>query len=45
LLLNRPVPGHEVIEMGGGPEIDEPGEHIGEVSLRIDTVQFAGLNE
>jgi hypothetical protein len=29
----------------GRPEIDEFGEHVGEVSLWIDAVQFAGLDE
>jgi len=27
----------------GGPEVDQLGEHVGEVGLRIDAVQFAGL--
>ena len=43
--LGRPSPGHELVETRGGPEIDELGEHVGEVGLRIDAVQFAGLDE
>src|SRR6266568_1776398 len=33
------------VEARGGPEIDELGEHVGEVGLRIDAVQFAGFDE
>ena len=40
-----PGPGHELIEARSGPKIDEPGEHVGEVGLRIDAGQFAGLDE
>jgi len=28
-----------------GPVIDEAGEHIGEVALRIDAVELAGLDQ
>ena len=41
----RPGPGHELVEARGWPEVDELGEHVGEVGLRIDAVQFAGLDE
>ena len=44
-MLGRPGPGHEFIEARGGPEIDQLGEHVSEVGLRIDTMQFAGLDE
>src|ERR1700722_3755935 len=27
------------------PEIDEPGEYVDEIRLRIDAVQFAGLDQ
>ena len=40
-----PGPGHELVEARGWPEIDELGEHVGEIGLRIDAVQFAGLDE
>jgi hypothetical protein len=37
--------GHELVETRSGPQIDELGEHIGEVGLRIDAMQFAGFDE
>src|SRR5262249_49494559 len=43
--LGRPGPGHELVEARGGPEIDQLGEDVGEVGLRIDAVQFAGFDE
>jgi hypothetical protein len=30
-----------LVDARGGPEVDELGEHVGEVGLRIDVVQFA----
>jgi hypothetical protein len=44
-VLGRPGPGHELIDARSGPEIDEPGEHVGDVGLRINAVQFAGFDE
>ena len=44
-MLGRPGPGHEFVETRGRPEVDELGEHVGEVGLRIDAVQLAGLDE
>ena len=43
--LGRPSPRQEFVDTRGGPKIDELCEHVGEVSLRIDAVQFAGLDE
>src|ERR1700730_1899620 len=43
--FGRPRPGHELVETRSGPQIDELGEHIGEVGLRIDAMQFAGFDE
>ena len=43
--LCRPSPGHELVEARFGPEIDQLGENVSEVGLRIDAVQFAGLDE
>ena len=40
-----PGPRHELVEARGWPEIDELCEHVGEVDLRIDAVQFTGLDE
>ena len=44
-MLCCPGPGHQIVETRGGPEIDQFGEHVGEIGLRIDAVQFAGLDE
>ena len=44
-LPGGPGPGHELVEARGRPEIDELGEHVGEVGLRIDAVEFAGFDE
>jgi len=41
----RPGPWHQFVDARGRPEIDELGEHVGEVSLRIDAIQFAGFDE
>jgi hypothetical protein len=41
----RPGPGHELVETRIWPEIDELVEHVSEVGLRIDAVQFAGFDE
>ena len=40
-----PGPGHKFVEARGWPEIDELGEHVSEVGLRIDAIQFTGLDE
>jgi len=42
-VFRRPGPRHELVEARGRLEIGEPGEHVGEVGLRVDAVQFAGL--
>jgi hypothetical protein len=41
----RPRPRHEFIEPGGGPKIDELGQHIGDVGLRIDAGEFARFDQ
>jgi hypothetical protein len=38
-------PGHELVDARGRPEVDEPGEDVSEVGLRIDAVHFAGLDQ
>jgi hypothetical protein len=38
-----PVPGEELVEACGAPEIDKACEQVGEVGLRIDDVELAGL--
>jgi len=40
-----PGPGHEVVDAGGGPEVDELGEHVGEIGLRVDVVELAALDQ
>ncbi len=39
-----PVPGQEIIELGGWVIVDA-GEDIGEPSLRVDIVELRGLDE
>src|SRR3954463_2924361 len=43
--LGGPAPGQQFAEASVGPVVDEPGQHIGQVSMRIDAVQFAGLDQ
>jgi hypothetical protein len=38
-------PGHEVVDLAGGMAIDEAGQDVGDVGLRIDGVEFAGLDQ
>ena len=40
-----PVPGEELVEAGVWPEIDEAGENVGKVGVRIDAVELAGLDQ
>jgi hypothetical protein len=42
-LLGCPGPGHKLVDAGRGPEIDELGEYVCEVGLRVDAVELAGL--
>ena len=37
--------GHEFVDAGVLPSVHEPGQRLGEVALRIDGVELAGLNE
>src|SRR5215467_13817535 len=43
--LGSPGPRHELVETRSRPEIDQPGENIGQISLRVDATEFAGLDE
>ena len=43
--FGRPGPGHELVETRSRPQIDELGEHIGEVGLRIDAGELASLDQ
>ena len=40
-----PVPGQELVEAGVWPEIDETAENVGEVAVRIDAAELAGLDQ
>src|SRR5215831_5452621 len=42
---SRPVPGEELVEAGVWPEIDEAGENVGEIPIRIDAGELAGLDQ
>jgi hypothetical protein len=35
-----PVPGEELVEEGVWPEIDETGENVGKVPVRIDAAEL-----
>ena len=43
--LCRPSPRHELVDTRGRPQVDKLGEHVGQIGLRVDTVELAGLNE
>src|SRR4051794_17380608 len=40
-----PGPGQQFAEPAVGPVVDELGQHVGQVSMRIDAMQFAGLDQ
>jgi hypothetical protein len=42
---SAPSPGHEFVNAVIGPAIDEAGQRLGEVPLRIDAVELAGLHQ
>src|SRR5260370_34769424 len=44
-VLGCPGPRHELVETRGRPEIDQPGQHVAEIGLRIDAMELAGLDE
>ncbi len=39
------MPGHELVDAVLRPAIDEPGQQVGQVDLRIDAIEFAGFHE
>ena len=39
------APWHEFVDAAVGPAVDEAGQQVGEVTLRIDAVELAGLHE
>ena len=44
-LWGGPVPWHEFIDAGQRPAVHEAGQQAGEVVLRLDAVQLAGLDQ
>ena len=44
-LLGRPMPRHEFVDAGLRPPVDKARQHVGEIGLRIDQIQLAGLDE
>src|SRR5271165_6011537 len=44
-MLCAPGPGHEVVDAGGGPEVDELDEDVGQIGLRVDVVELAALDQ
>ena len=43
--LGGPCPRHELVETRSWPEIDQPGEDVGQIGLRVDATELAGLDE
>jgi hypothetical protein len=43
VLCARPGPWHEIINARGWPQIDQFGQNVLDVGLRINTVELAGL--
>jgi transposase len=41
--LGSPGPGHESVQTGGRPEIDQLGEDVGQIGLRLDAAELASL--
>jgi hypothetical protein len=38
-------PGHEVVDLRGGPAVDELGQRVGEPGVRVHAVELAGLDQ
>src|SRR6516225_2482067 len=43
--LGGPGPRHELVETRGRPEIDQLGEDVGQIRLRVDAAELAGLDQ
>jgi len=43
--LGGPGPGHQFVQTRGRPEIDQLGENVGQVGLRLDAAELAGLDQ
>ena len=44
-VLCGPRPRHEFVQTRGRPEIDQLGEDVGQIGLRLDAAALAGLNQ
>jgi transposase InsO family protein len=42
--VGRPAPRHEFVDAAVGPAVDEAGQHVGEVALRVDAVQLDAVD-
>ena len=43
--VGSPGPGHQFVQTGGRPEIDQFGEDVGQISLRLDAAELCCLDE
>ena len=41
----RPIPWHELVDTALGPSVDEAGEEVGEIGVRVDAVELARLDQ
>jgi transposase-like protein len=44
-VFGGPGPRHEFVQTRGRPEIDQLGENVGQVGLRLDAAELAGLDQ
>ena len=44
-VVGRPVPRHQFVDALLRPAVDEACQQIGEIGLRIDAIEFAGLDQ
>ena len=45
VLCARPGPWHEIINARGRPQIDQFGQNVLDIGLRINTIELAGLDQ
>src|SRR6478736_9679224 len=45
VLRARPGPWHEIINARGRPQIDQFGQNVLDIGLRINTIELAGLDQ
>src|SRR6202008_2335206 len=43
--LGGPGPWHQLVQTGGRPEIDQLGEDVGQIGLRLDAAELAGVDK